>query len=85
MKKVLSLLLAFILIFSCFSLLGTTAASAETESSVADPVVLKSDFEENVASSKWYISGDVQSMTEDPYLLSARSYRVCRLRYRTCC
>ena len=32
---------------------------------MADPVVLKSDFEENVASSKWYISGDVQSMTED--------------------
>ncbi|MBQ7107515.1 MAG: hypothetical protein IJN95_00330 [Clostridia bacterium] len=52
MKKVLSLLLAFILIFSCFSILGTTAASAETESSVAEPVVMKSDFENGTAS-KW--------------------------------
>lgn len=52
MKKVLSLLLAFILIFSCFSILGTTAASAETENSVADPVVMKSDFEK-LSSSKW--------------------------------
>ena len=52
MKKVLSLLLAFILIFSCFSILGTATASAETESTVANPVVLKSDFD-NTTSSKW--------------------------------
>lgn len=53
MKKVLSLLLAFILIFSCFSILGTTAVLAdEIITTVEDPVVLKSDFENNTAS-KW--------------------------------
>ena len=58
MKKVLSLLLAFILIFSCFSILGTTAVLAdEIITTVEDPVVLKSDFT-SAATSKWHSTHD---------------------------
>lgn len=63
MKKVLSLLLAFILIFSCFSILGTTAVLAETESSVADPVVMESDFENGTASKWTKTSSSASSVT----------------------
>jgi len=44
MKKVLSLLLAFILIFSCFSILGTSAFAEQVED-VTNPVVMESDFD----------------------------------------
>ena len=69
MKKLLAILLVFCLMFtSHFSFLAFADGEdveIDVGTSTTQKTILESDFEEDVASSEWYISGDVQSMTED--------------------
>ena len=63
MKKLLAILLAMVLTFSCVSLLGTGVAMAEEQQ--AGDVLVNSDFSKDNAESKWNYRGNVQYLQDE--------------------